>query len=166
MKPSLLLLWESARPLIFVLEILCFCESGVNLMAKSHRMDPSPPAEPVLWSPAKNGGPLFSLGSLQMVWITSLYGLGFPWDSEQARVVCRFCVVSTLSRYFSFSLLSDNSPFPLVTIRGEQGFVHLHFLYLICYTLVPRASFHSFTHLFHCVPAFFSAPPSLLSHFI
>lgn len=62
-----------------------------------------------------------------MVWITSLYGLGFPWDSEQAWVVCRFCVVLTFYRHFSLSLLSDNSHFSLVRIRGEWGCVHHHF---------------------------------------
>lgn len=72
----------------------------------------------------------------QMVWITSLYGLGFPRDSEQAWVVCRFCVVLTFYRYFSLSLLSDNSPFSPVRMRAEQQSVHhshlsVHTLWLL-----------------------------------
>ena len=100
--------------------------------------------------PCWTGGPLFRPRSLQMVWITSLYGLGFPGDSVQVEVVCRFCVVSTFSRYFSLSLLSDNSPASLDNMRGKWGFVHLHFLYisLDSFALFPCAS-STFSH--HCI---------------
>lgn len=43
--------------------------------------------------------------------------------------MCRFCVVRTFYRCFSLSVLSDNSPCSLVTIKGERGFVHHHLFY-------------------------------------
>lgn len=39
-------------------------------------------------------------------------------------------MVLTSYRYFSLSVLSDNSHFSLVRISGEWGFVHYHFFFL------------------------------------
>lgn len=123
----------------------------MRLVSKYHSQDPI--HQPNLFYRALlKWRPLFRLVSLQMVWITSLYGLGSPWESEQVRVVCRFCVVLTISRYFSLSPLSDNTPFSHVRIRGDWGFAHHHFF--LCLSLDIILLFSS------------NSPPMQLPHFL
>lgn len=74
----------------------------------------------------------------------SLYGLGFPWDSEQAWAVYGFCVVLTFYRHFSLSLLVGNSHFSLKNKRTvgicSSSFLSLTLLFFFSIALATQLS--------------------------